>query len=71
MLLATNPETQPAVGYAGCIIAAIGIFPGVALVQAWSAGNAGGSLKKAVIFAQLGMFANLGGYVLSRCGYLI
>ncbi|KAJ7876256.1 MFS general substrate transporter [Mycena leptocephala] len=61
MLLATNPETQPAVGYAGCIIAAIGIFPGVALVQAWSAGNAGGSLKKAVIFAQLGMFANLGG----------
>ncbi|KAJ7027912.1 major facilitator superfamily domain-containing protein [Mycena alexandri] len=61
MLLATNPEKQPAVGYVGCIIAAIGIFPGIALSIAWSAGNAGGSLKKAVIIALIGGVGNLGG----------
>ncbi|KAJ7777299.1 major facilitator superfamily domain-containing protein [Mycena metata] len=61
MLLATDPQKQPAVGYAGCIIAAIGIFPGIALSIAWSAGNAGGSLKKAVIIALVGSVGNLGG----------
>ncbi|KAJ7355675.1 major facilitator superfamily domain-containing protein [Mycena albidolilacea] len=61
MLLATNPETQPGVGYAGCIIVAMGIFPGVPLTLAWSGGNAGGSLKKAVTFGFIGMIGNLGG----------
>ncbi|KAJ7156896.1 MFS general substrate transporter [Mycena crocata] len=61
LLLATDAETQPAVGYAGCVIAAVGIFPGVPLTLAWSAGNAGGSLKKAVIIALIGMVGNLGG----------
>jgi hypothetical protein len=61
MLLATNPETQPGVGYAGCIIVAMGIFPGVPLTLAWSGGNAGGSLKKAVTFGFIGMVGNLGG----------
>ncbi|KAJ7626338.1 MFS general substrate transporter [Mycena polygramma] len=61
ILLATDPETQPAVGYAGCIIAAVGIFPGIPLTLAWSAGNAGGSLKKGVVIALIGMVGNLGG----------
>ncbi|KAJ7493360.1 major facilitator superfamily domain-containing protein [Mycena galericulata] len=61
MLLTTNPETQPAVGYAGCVLASIGIFPGIPLTLAWSAGNAGGSLQKAVTFALVGMVGNLGG----------
>ncbi|KAJ7926945.1 hypothetical protein B0H13DRAFT_1861710 [Mycena leptocephala] len=50
MLLATDAVTQPAAGYAGCVIVAVGVYPCIPLVQAWSAGNAGGSLKKAVIF---------------------
>ncbi|KAJ6561201.1 MFS general substrate transporter [Mycena vulgaris] len=61
LLLATDAVTQPAVGYAGCVIAAVGIFPAIPLTLAWSAGNAGGSLHKAVIFALIGMLGNLGG----------
>ncbi|KAJ7878014.1 major facilitator superfamily domain-containing protein [Mycena leptocephala] len=61
MLLATDAVTQPAAGYAGCVIVAVGVYPCIPLVQAWSAGNAGGSLKKAVIFALIGMVGNFGG----------
>ncbi|KAJ7173592.1 major facilitator superfamily domain-containing protein [Mycena filopes] len=61
MLLATNPEKHPAAGYAGCIIAAAGVFPGIALTFAWTSANAGGSLKRAVVFGLMGMLGNLGG----------
>ncbi|KAJ7132186.1 MFS general substrate transporter [Mycena epipterygia] len=61
LLLATDAATQPAVGYAGCVIAAAGIFPAIPIMLAWSAGNAGGSLSKAVIIALISMVGNLGG----------
>ncbi|KAF8196839.1 major facilitator superfamily domain-containing protein [Mycena galopus ATCC 62051] len=61
MLLATDPEKRPAVGYAGCIIAAMGVFPCIPLMLAWSGGNAGGSLKKAVTLALVNTVGNLGG----------
>ncbi|KAJ7230528.1 MFS general substrate transporter [Mycena pura] len=61
ILLGTDAEKQPAVGYAGCVIAAMGIYPGVPLILAWSAANARGSLKKAVVFALVNMVGNFGG----------
>ncbi|KAJ6624871.1 MFS general substrate transporter [Mycena sp. CBHHK59/15] len=61
LMLATDPATQPAVGYAGCVLAAVAIFPSIPLTLAWSAGNAGASLKKAVVIGLIGMVGNLGG----------
>ncbi|KAJ7708701.1 MFS general substrate transporter [Mycena rosella] len=61
LLLAIDPMMQPAVGYAACVIAALGMFPCVPLTLAWSAGNSGGSLHKAVIFALMGTGSGLSG----------
>ncbi|KAJ7746749.1 hypothetical protein DFH07DRAFT_962833 [Mycena maculata] len=61
LLLATDPETQPQAGYAATFFVAAGCFPGISLTLAWSAGNAGASLKKATILALIGMVGNLGG----------
>ncbi|KAF7289118.1 Transporter C1683 12 [Mycena chlorophos] len=61
IFLKTNPKAHPYVAYAGAMIAAAGMYPGIPLTLAWSAGNAGGSLKKAVITAMIGTVANLGG----------
>jgi len=63
MLYATSPEKHPSVGYTGAILAACGVFPTVPIMLAWSSGNAGASLKKAVVIALTGGFGNLGGYV--------
>ncbi|KAJ7460695.1 major facilitator superfamily domain-containing protein [Mycena latifolia] len=61
LLLVTDPVARPVVAYTGCMVAAVGIFAAIPLTLAWSAGNAGGSLNKAVIFALTGMVGNLGG----------
>ena len=60
MLLATS---APGVGYAGAILAACGVFPTVPLMLAWGSGNAGSSLKKAVVIGLQSCIGNLGGYV--------
>lgn len=61
MLYATSPKNLPGVGYAGAILAACGVFPTVPLMLAWGSGNAGSSLKKAVIIGLLSGIGNLGG----------
>ncbi|TFK34022.1 major facilitator superfamily domain-containing protein [Crucibulum laeve] len=61
MLYATSPTNHPGAGYAGAIIAACGVFPTVPLMLAWGSGNAGSSLKKAVIIGLLSGIGNLGG----------
>lgn len=63
MLYATSPKNLPGVGYAGAILAACGVFPTVPIMLAWGSGNAGSSLKKAVIIGLLSGVGNLGGYV--------
>lgn len=65
MLYATSPKKLPGVGYAGSILAALGIFPTIPLMLAWGSGNAGGSLKKGVTIGLQSGIGNLGGY-----GYL-
>lgn len=64
LLYGTNPKTQPGAGYVGTIIAACGVFPTVPIMLAWGAGNAGSSLKKAVMIGLLSGIGNLGGFVL-------
>ena len=54
---------SPWVGYAGTMIAACGLFPSVALTQAWTGGNVGGEVKKAVVLAMVVGVGNLGGCV--------
>ncbi|KAF8888065.1 major facilitator superfamily domain-containing protein [Infundibulicybe gibba] len=61
MLYATSPQNLPGVGYAGSILAACGVFPTVPLMLAWGSGNAGSSLKKAVIIGLQSGVGNLGG----------
>ncbi|KAF8900522.1 major facilitator superfamily domain-containing protein [Mucidula mucida] len=61
MLYATSPTKLPGVGYAGAILAACGVFPTVPLMLAWGAGNAGSSLKRAVIIGLQSCIGNLGG----------
>jgi Na+/melibiose symporter-like transporter len=61
MLYATSPSNLPGVGYAGSILAACGVFPTVPIMLAWGSGNAGSSLKKAVIIGLLSGIGNLGG----------
>ncbi|KAJ6485814.1 major facilitator superfamily domain-containing protein [Mycena sanguinolenta] len=61
MLLATDPEKQPGIGYSGCIFVAMGVFPGIPLTLAWTGNNAGGSLNKAVALAFINTVGNLGG----------
>jgi MFS family permease len=62
MLYATSPKKLPGVGYTGAILAACGVFPTVPLMLAWGSGNAGGSLKRAVVIGLLSGVGNLGGY---------
>ena len=62
MLYATSPKNLPGVGYAGSILAALGIFPTIPLMLAWGSGNAGGSLKKGVVIGLQSGIGNLGGY---------
>jgi MFS family permease len=50
------------VRYAGAVLAAMGIYPTVAVDIAWAGGNAGGDLKRAVVIAMVVGLGNLGGY---------
>ncbi len=55
--------SKPWPGYAGAIIAASGVYPANAITLAWAAGNAGGDLKRGVVFAVVIGIGNVGGYV--------
>ena len=57
--------SSPGAGYAGTVIAASGLFPSVACVLAWTGGNMGGEVKRAVVIAMVIGVGNLGGYASS------
>lgn len=58
ILFATS---SPGAGYAGVMIAACGLFPSVACILAWTGGNMGGEVKRAVVIAIVIGLGNLGG----------
>jgi hypothetical protein len=53
--------STPGAGYAAAIIAASGVFPITPIVLSWAGGNAGGEVKRAVVFAMVVGFGNFGG----------
>ncbi|KAI0032907.1 MFS general substrate transporter [Vararia minispora EC-137] len=52
---------KPASGYLAAIIAAIGVYPTIAVIVAWAGGNAGGDMKRGVVLAMVIDLGNLGG----------
>ena len=55
--------STPGAGYVAAIIAASGVFPTIPVMLTWAGGNAGGEAKRAVVFAMVVGFGNLGGSV--------
>ena len=55
--------SQPGPGYVAIIFAASGVFPSIALLLAWTGGNAGGNMKRGVVLALVIGLGNLGGFV--------
>lgn len=47
--------------YAGTVLAAVGVFPTIAVDLAWSSSNAGGDTKRGVVLAMVIGLGNLGG----------
>jgi MFS family permease len=60
LLANTNPSARPGVSYAGTFLAAIGIYPSVALVLSWPAINVSGQTKRATANAMQISIGNLG-----------
>lgn len=58
VLFATS---TPGAGYVGVMLAASGCFPCVACTLAWTGGNFGGEVKRAVVIAMVIGIGNLGG----------
>lgn len=54
-------QTSPGVGYAGAFLAAVGIYPTIAVNLAWAGGNAGGDMKRGIVLALVVGLGNLGG----------
>jgi cyanate permease len=53
--------STPGAGYVAAIIAATGVFATVPVLLSWAGGNAGGEVKRAVVFAMVVGFGNFGG----------
>lgn len=60
LLANKNPTKHPGVSYAGTFLAAIGIYPSVALVLSWPAINVSGQTKRATANAMQISIGNLG-----------
>jgi MFS family permease len=54
-------QSKPGPGYFGGVLAAMGVFPTIAVALAWSGGNAGGDVKRGVVLAMVIGIGNLGG----------
>ena len=54
-------QTSAGVSYAGAILAAVGVFPTIAVDLAWASSNAGGDVKRGVVIAMVIGIGNLGG----------
>ncbi|EIW82847.1 MFS general substrate transporter [Coniophora puteana RWD-64-598 SS2] len=59
IILYTTDSAGPS--YAGSIIAAVGVFPTIAVNLAWASANAGGDMKRGVAIAMVIGIGNLGG----------
>jgi hypothetical protein len=59
------------VSYAGTCLAAIGVYPTIAVDLAWAGSNAGGDLKRGVVIAMVIGLGNLGGYVMLPQIYIV
>ncbi len=53
--------SSPGVGYVAAIIAASGVYPTLPIILSWAGGNAGGDVKRAIVFAMVVGFGNFGG----------
>lgn len=54
-------QTKAGVAYAGTVIAAIGVYPTIAVILAWTGSSAGGDVRKGVTLAIVIGLGNLGG----------
>jgi hypothetical protein len=54
-------QVHAGAAYVGAILAAMGVYPTIAVILAWAGGNAGGSLKRGVALAMVIGISNLGG----------
>lgn len=59
--IVANTRTSAGAGYAGAVLAAVGVFPTIAVDLAWAGGNAGGDMKRGVVIAMVIGVGNLGG----------
>ena len=59
----TYTTSQPGPGYIAIVFAASGVAPTGPLVIAWTGGNAGGNIKRAVVLALVIGLGSLGGCV--------
>ena len=55
--------SKPRVGYAATFLAASGVHSTSAIILSWAGGNAGGDLKRRVVYGTVIGLGNLGGYV--------
>lgn len=60
LLANTAPRTRPGLSYAGTVLAAVGIYPSVALVLCWPAVNVSAQTKRATANALQISIGNLG-----------
>jgi MFS family permease len=63
LLCNKNPSARPGVSYAGTFLAAMGIYPSVALVLSWPAVNVSGQTKRATANAMQISIGNLGAVI--------
>ncbi|KAJ7693323.1 major facilitator superfamily domain-containing protein [Mycena rosella] len=54
-------QTAPGAGYAGAVLAAVGVYPTIAVDLAWAGSIAGGDVRKGVVIAMVIGLGNLGG----------
>lgn len=54
-------QSGSAASYAGAVLAAVGVFPTIAVDLAWASSNAGGDIKRGVVVAMVIGLGNLGG----------
>ncbi|KAJ7071997.1 major facilitator superfamily domain-containing protein [Mycena amicta] len=54
-------QTKPGAAYVGAILAAVGVYPTIAVNLAWAGSMAGGDVRKGVVIAMVIGLGNLGG----------
>ena len=58
-----DTTSKPGLGYAAAFLAASGVHSTSAIILTWAGGNAGGDLKRRVVYGTVIGLGNLGGYV--------